>query len=91
MFSKDGVWNTRVIRGMQHRFCRWNIPSDRDARTECVLIQKKLVVIPAKAGAYGPLAQTDQIFHKGRLFQVGPAVYERKLLRCMRRRTGEDR
>src|SRR5258705_4873092 len=50
--------------------------TDGDARAECVLVEEKLIVIPAKAHAYGPLAQANHVFYEGGLLQVGPPLIE---------------
>src|ERR1700730_2200969 len=63
---------------MDDQIGRWKIAGGRKARTDGVLIHDQLVVIPAKAGVDGPLAEMNQILEKARLFEIGTIAGEGK-------------
>ena len=48
-----------------------DVVADAEARADGVLIDEELVVIPAKAGADGPFAETDFVLDEGGLLEVG--------------------
>ena len=62
-----------IVGGVQHHVERWQVAANREARAKRILIEEKLIVVPAKAGADRPIAEADEIFDEGRLFEVRTA------------------
>src|SRR5271169_5605400 len=63
---------------MQDHAGRGKIARDREARLERLVVQQKLIVIPAKSGIDGPVAQVDQILNEGGLLEVRAAGQKTK-------------
>jgi len=41
-----------------------------------ILVDEQLIVVPAEAGVYGPIAEVDKILDEGGLLEVGTAAGE---------------
>ena len=73
VFERRGLEDA-IVRDMNDDIRGGEITRDSQAGARSVLVDAKLVVIPAQAGADGPFAEADQLLHKRGLLEIKTAV-----------------
>src|SRR5580658_934199 len=69
---------------MQNEIGGWEVARNRKARVHSVAVEQKLIVIPTKAGADGPIAEANEILHVSGLLEIRMISRERESERSAR-------
>src|ERR1035441_6544550 len=73
---KRGSLKNPVISGMDQELTLGEVARNSQARTNCILVDDELVVVPANACTDGPITETDQVLNESGLLQVRPIAHK---------------